>query len=344
MQSIKYNVGIGLTNACNLNCPHCYSRISRKSLHSKITSICFSDLKLVCEKLKVNSINLGTGESWLHPQFLDIFNYLHAKKIKLSLTTNGFTASKLTDEELTWLNDIDFSLDFPTAKAHNLFRGQDVFEKVIKNIKRCKKLGVETSIVTVLMNSNYKYMGEMVELAKKLDVNLRVNVYKAVRSKEYKPTYAEFWKGIKFLFKKSQIISCSEPIVNAAINNVVSEGGSPCGKNSLRITPDGKIVPCVFWNRSDLKIKDLLKNKAHLLEEGKEAIRIRKVPEECMNCEQLTICKGGCAARRVYNNLNKPDEYCFKIRNNKPRLDYKFGETKDLVHSNYLCTIIVKGR
>ena len=58
-----FSVGLGLTNECDLACAHCYrdtGRIDRLSL---------DDVRRVCENVPVRSVNLGTGENGLHPEF-----------------------------------------------------------------------------------------------------------------------------------------------------------------------------------------------------------------------------------------------------------------------------------
>ena len=58
---MEFSVGVGLTNACDLACAHCYrdtARIDQLTLH-QVTA--------VCDALPVRSINLGTGENGLHP-------------------------------------------------------------------------------------------------------------------------------------------------------------------------------------------------------------------------------------------------------------------------------------
>jgi hypothetical protein len=53
------------------------------------------------------------------------------------------------------------------------------------------------------------------------------------------------------------------------------------------------------------------------------------------------ISKG--IVRRYLNGGNRPDQYCFVKRGERKSLKYTMEEKKlDLVHSNYLCTVIVK--
>jgi len=332
----QYSIGMGITNECNYSCKHCYSRPK----DGKFSRLSFDMIKRLCKSLDVYSINFGTGESILHPDFKKIIKFLHDNKIKISLTTNGLSVSKLSDGELKFFNDIDFSLDFPMNNVHDLFRGKGAFESVMAGIDRCKALGVECSIVVAVMKTNYRYIPELLLIAAEKGVNLRVNIYKPKNEKSLKLSYREFWTAIKLLFDNSKIISCSEPIVNALIKHKVCGGGSPCGKKSLRVRPDGGIVPCVYWDEYDLTLEDLKKRDSSL-RKSRMFDKARTVPEECRDCELFEYCKGGCSARRLYNNINKKDEYCF-ISRKKPELNVEWAKKKDLVHSSYLCTIIVE--
>ena len=66
----RISLGLGLTNECNLACAFCYrdpTRADRLSL---------DQVKSVMERLPVRSVNLGTGENGMHPDFKAILAYL----------------------------------------------------------------------------------------------------------------------------------------------------------------------------------------------------------------------------------------------------------------------------
>jgi len=255
----------------------------------------------------------------------------------------------LSDDQLKLFNDIDFSLDFPTADSHDTFRGIGATQTVMEGIERCRKNGVEASFACALMKDNYYFMDKMAQKARELGINLRINVYKPVYTTKHSTTYEEFWEGVSRLFGNSKIVSCSEPIINAVIGNKTLEGGAPCGKKSLRIHPDGKVVGCVYFKKSDQTILKLIENKKNMQEDAFGAYLEKfnnhrtRIPEYCADCETVDICKGGCVARRMYTGLDWPDQYCpmFKERE-QPVFDYEWGDNKDLVHSEYLCTVIVQ--
>ncbi len=107
----KFALGLGLTNECNLACSFCYrdpARTDRLSLEQ---------VRSVMESLPVRSVNLGTGENGMHPQFREILSYLRTLPVKLTITSNGHSAAVLTDDELRAFHDIEFSLDYPTEPS-----------------------------------------------------------------------------------------------------------------------------------------------------------------------------------------------------------------------------------
>ena len=76
-------MGLGLTNECNLACAFCYrdpARVDRLSL---------DQVRSAMESLPVRSVNLGTGENGMHPQFHQISGYLRTLPVKLTITSMG---------------------------------------------------------------------------------------------------------------------------------------------------------------------------------------------------------------------------------------------------------------
>src|ERR671939_8135 len=64
-----YSLGLALTDDCNLACAHCY----RDTL--RIGYLSLADVQAICAAVPVRSINLGTGENGLHPQFREILRF-----------------------------------------------------------------------------------------------------------------------------------------------------------------------------------------------------------------------------------------------------------------------------
>src|SRR5215470_12939184 len=93
-------LGVGLTNECNLACAFCYrdpTRVDRLSL---------AQVRAVLERLPVRSVNLGTGENGMHPDFADMLFYLRGQPIKLTITSNGRSIEMLDDRDVTAFADV----------------------------------------------------------------------------------------------------------------------------------------------------------------------------------------------------------------------------------------------
>ena len=111
-----FSLGVGLTSNCNLHCAHCYRD------QDQIHNLTLSDIQKVCESLEISSIGFGTGENGLNPDYFDILDYLHKRKIKLTLASNGYTLSITPDEILKYFGDVEFSVDFPDQARQDKFR------------------------------------------------------------------------------------------------------------------------------------------------------------------------------------------------------------------------------
>ncbi|MEA3265616.1 MAG: radical SAM protein [Candidatus Fermentibacteria bacterium] len=331
-------LGVGLTSACTFSCKHCYSgggnnpvEMDRDTLFRFIAS---------CD---VESINLGTGESFLYPDFHGVLKQLFDMKIPVALTTAGPSIEALSDQEVEKLHDVDFSLDFPDREAHDQWRAEGAFDMALRGIERCRSLGVTASVAMCLMKQNAPLMGDMCALCRDLGVSLRVNVYKAVKGKEFEPDYDSFWHAIQVLYDCAEAIVSSEPVVNAALRangfKEVSQGGSPCGISSLRLRPGGEIMPCVYWDHSPVTMENFLSGEMSL-PSGCDIT----IPEFCDGCDWFNYCRGGCSGRRLYSGRSEPDIYCFmKDGCAVPELAHKPLLSGDsYIHSSYLCTIIAE--
>src|SRR6516225_10666218 len=102
------SLGLGLTSECNLKCSFCYRDPTRAD------RLTFEQVQSVMECLPVRSVNLGTGENGMHPDYQRILSYLRARPVKLTITSNGHSVAVLADEDLRAFHDIEFSLDYPT--------------------------------------------------------------------------------------------------------------------------------------------------------------------------------------------------------------------------------------
>ncbi|MGD1968101.1 MAG: radical SAM protein [Desulfobacterales bacterium] len=329
------SLGIGLTSDCNLNCAHCY----RDQDH--IENLTLNDIQTVCESIPISAIGFGTGENGLNPEYADIIEYLHSRKIKLSLASNGYTLSITPDEKLTYFSDVEFSVDFPDQQRQDAFRGQGNWQTVMDGITRCRRLGIRVSILAVLMNVNYKDLGKIAALSGSLGADFRVNVYQPMYTTEFMPSFDQYWQAFNFLFKNTEIISVSEPLVNTFLG-INGLKGTPCGGHSMRLTPDGYLKACVYWPESDLTIADLIQQKEAIFD-SPYFQQTHQIPQFCLTCEHVDNCGGGCAARRkLRNRFDKPDEFCPIFRNKPIKIEGRLSSATKPTRTGSICTTIIR--
>ena len=329
-------LGLGLTNECNLSCAFCY----RDPLRTDRLTL--EQVKSVMERLSVRSVNLGTGENGMHPDFRAILAYLRTQPVKLTITSNGHSIAVLEDSELRAFHDIEFSLDYPTQAEQDMQRGLGNWTLIQQQAARCVQLSVPVTIIAVMMKSNYRRMAEIARVAKQFDAPLRVNVYQAVRSDIYALSYEEYWEGFRRLFAETDVIAIGEPLVRAMAGlPPLSEG---CGVSTVRVTPRATTQPCVYWPGPGEPLSELISTGLGLLHSAPFE-QARAVPEACRPCEFQDSCHGGCAGRRrLQDALLQPDYYCPIIRGDRRKLDIRMAASRDLPKVSSCCTTVVIAR
>jgi radical SAM protein with 4Fe4S-binding SPASM domain len=333
---VPISLGLGLTNECNLSCSFCYRDPTRSDRLS------LDQVKSVMERLPIRSVNLGTGENGMHPDFKAILAYLRKQPIKLTITSNGHSVALLEDDELRSFHDIEFSLDYPTQAEQDAQRGNGNWELIHRQAERCLNLRVPVTIVAVMMKANYLRLAEVARVAKQFGAPLRVNVYQAVRSDIYALSYGEYWDGFRHLFAETEVIAIGEPLVRAM-------AGLPplqerCGVSTVRVTPRATTQPCVYWPGPGEPLSELILAGSGILNSATFE-HARTLPEACQPCQFRDTCHGGCAGRRrLQGALPQPDFYCPIIRGERPRLEIRMAANRDLPKFGSSCTTVVIAR
>jgi radical SAM protein with 4Fe4S-binding SPASM domain len=297
------------------------------------------DVQRVCRSIPPRSVNLGVGENGLHPQYAAILDDLWSRAITTSITSNGQSIAVLSDAAVKRFHSVEFSLDFPTEREHDGVRGAGNWRTVMESLQRCASLGVPTTITAVMMNTNCTRMGELARVAATLGANLRLNVYQPSKTDRFTLSYEQFWTGFKTLFASARLVATSEPVL-AAVLEIEDFGGPACGRSTVRVAPDGRVLPCTYWPESALTIDDL-EARGEAIVETAEFAAARRPPAACEGCP----CRGGCAGRRALAGaLDAPDPYCPFSRGERMRIDWEAAGARDLPKLSSACTTVVSAR
>ncbi|WP_292512606.1 radical SAM protein [Methylobacterium sp.] len=332
----SFSLGIGLTNECNLACSFCYRDPDR------LDRLGPDQVRAVLDSLPVRSVNLGTGENGMHPQFRLLLDLLRAEPIKLTITSNGHSIAVIDDDAVRAFADVEFSIDYPTREEQDAQRGAGNWDLVMTQAARCRALGVGVTFIAVMMRTNFDRLHEIAAIARGFDAPLRINVYQAVRTDAFALTYEEYWSGFARLFSETDVIAIGEPLVRAMAGLPARKGG--CGVGTVRVTPRATVQPCVYWGGTGQSLDTLRETGSGIVETAPFAAA-RALPEPCRGCAHEDSCHGGCAGRRrLMERLDQVDPYCPIVRGESRPLAISMAPARELPKLESACTTIVQAR
>lgn len=161
-----------INRTCNAQCIMC-ERWHRKE-YTLSTKKMMGILKTIKEA-EVKQVRLIGGEPTLRTDLIKIIQKAREFGMRVHLTTNGSTLEPDYIEQLSnaGLNSFTISIDSASKEIHDSIRGfPGLLKRIIEGIKYYKKIKPKKFILatTVVMNKNYKNIGSMVNLAKKLNL------------------------------------------------------------------------------------------------------------------------------------------------------------------------------
>ncbi|CAN5575341.1 radical SAM protein [soil metagenome] len=163
-----------ITDACNLNCPVCYSESGthRAGQHRSMESILFMLDRIVENEGKPDVVQISGGEPTIHPQFFDVLDACKARPIKhLMVNTNGVRIAG--DEAFTrrlkdYMPGFEVYLQFDSLRANSLkdLRGEDLTDTRRRALDRLNEHNISTTLVVTLKKGlNDSEIGEIIDFA-----------------------------------------------------------------------------------------------------------------------------------------------------------------------------------
>ncbi|MCX7771321.1 MAG: radical SAM protein [Proteobacteria bacterium] len=294
LPSLRY-LEVQLTNKCNLNCLHCYQ--GKKSN----VEISFKALKSVLEDfVKIQGIRLilSGGEPLLYRYFEKLNEYLKDYPARVVLLTNGTLIDKF--DVAKWnIDEVQISLD-GMERGHDFIRGSGTFKKILSGMETLRKnTDIDISIATMIHKENLKEFKKMKGLIKEF------------RIKEWGIDFPVI-TGNLFLYKSilpslEEAIGCFKYRFGASFHSTDEDNQFACGSHLMTLTPDGKFLPCGFFQERVFgTIKEGLINAVN----NRKLIKLQEI-KECRGCLYLKECRGGCRYRA--GSVTKKDPVMCKV-------------------------------
>jgi radical SAM protein with 4Fe4S-binding SPASM domain len=136
--AMPMSVSIEPTTACNLGCPECPSGL--KMFSRKTGNVRIGDFKQWIDSMASHLIHLNLyfqGEPFIHPEFLQLVQHAHAKRIFTSTSTNGhFISERVASEIVTsGLDQLIISIDGTTQEVYEQYRVHGKLDKVLEGAR-----------------------------------------------------------------------------------------------------------------------------------------------------------------------------------------------------------------
>ncbi|WP_186575970.1 TIGR04053 family radical SAM/SPASM domain-containing protein [Aquibacillus kalidii] len=161
-----------VTRACELKCVHCRADAQTKPHPLELSHK--EGLQLIDQIYEMNNPMLvfSGGDCMLREDLFELAEYAVKKGMRVSITpsaTNNVTKEKMELAKKVGLSRWAFSLDGPSPKIHDQFRGTTgSFHLTLEKINELHELSLPLQINTVISKYNYDHLEEMAELVKDL--------------------------------------------------------------------------------------------------------------------------------------------------------------------------------
>lgn len=134
---------VELTNICNLHCSYCL-RDEDALYHDPANFLPVELFARVVrdarDSMGIEQVMFTGGEPTLHPDFGKLLAAVATLNLKCSFVTNGWHFERVWPfliEHREAVTHVSFSLDGATREAHDHWRGEGSFERVVRAFSRC---------------------------------------------------------------------------------------------------------------------------------------------------------------------------------------------------------------
>lgn len=314
-----------LTETCNLNCDYCIRGKKARVFIEK--ERLFKIIKENEKNFRNAQILLTGGEPTLHPDFLEILNYVKEYTRDVSINTNG-TIDVFDVLPHSKKIHIQISLD-GREEIHDKLRGSGSFKTTWHNIQKIDKSGFNYNVATVINENNVDTVKDLLPFLStlknmkywKLDPQLPFGCGKADECIDNSRWNALVDRLIedapcKLKIKKMFDFSLLDGLSSDQIKSFAGKCKSNCGSctSKIYIYPDLTVYPCTCLK--NYKLGNLGEDKLEIILKSEVARKFSEytVSEEsqCIKCRYLPICNGGCIgmSQYYYNKLGMGDIRC----------------------------------
>lgn len=267
---------ISITNRCNINCIYCHHDGMLNShiemTHDEIYHIC-----KLAKDMGVERIRLSGGEPLVRRDLVEIVEKINTLGFRdISITTNGISLKDIAQDLVdAGLNRVNVSLDTLDEKTYENITGKNYLEEVKAGLIKSVEVGMSPVKINmvVMKGINDEEIMDMFDFSKQHGIILQlieIIESESCEDNDFNSKYhfelAEFEKGLaeiadKIVTRENMQDRKKYFIDNGQIEIVHPIENTNFCKNCtrLRITPEGKIKPCLLRNDNLVDLVDYIR-------------------------------------------------------------------------------------
>ena len=318
MMPIPRLVAWELTRRCNLRCAHCRASAGTGPAAGELS---LDEAKGVVDDIASFAkpvLILTGGEPLLCPYLFELIAYAKAKGLKPVIGTNATLIDDAMAKRIAeaGVPRISVSIDFPTAAAHDAFRGVvGSFDAAVRGIRALRRAGVEVQINTTVTRQNRHLLEDIHALAVSLDVQalhpfLLVPTGRGADLSGEELSAAEYEETLGWICERQRTSPLELKPTDAPQYRRIAcqmngrDARSPAkgclaGTGFAFIGHCGDVQPCGYF---DLKLGNVRETPFSRIWRESPVLDDLRHPErlkgKCGVCEYRAVC-GGCRARAL---------------------------------------------
>lgn len=326
------------SSECNFNCAYCYMKASTGGIKQKMS------LEEMERLIKNCSVGFDEVKFCWHggePLLMGIEFYQKALQVQQKITVNKKIEFKnsiqtngalLDDEWLSFFRKEKFSVgvSFDAPSEVNQFQRarERISETYIFDIaERLKKNNLSFNALCVVSRHNVKRGEEIFNFFKSFNANsyslllmMKTSLADCPEqptNKElfelYKTTF-ELWLNEKHGFKVIEPIHTIMHSLLGGKTPKLCSFGNHCLIRMITVAPKGNVIPCGSFVSQEFILgnvfkESLLRTLYSKRAENFRSRRERYIKTRCLDCEFVSICRGGCREVAFWHSGNYDGEY-----------------------------------
>lgn len=322
-----------ITLRCNLSCRYCFLGSSLYQADKEVMSLeDYKKLIGTCKNKGLSEVVFTGGEPFVRFGLLrELVEYSGSLDLKTKIHSNGTLISNERCRQLVdaGLTEIRISIDSIDEILFEKITGSSgLYKKLDDNVRQLVRYtGLVVGGRFTITGVNYQHVAQVYNYCAErgLDylelkpVAIVGNASEHPELRLSKEQHTTVMRGALELEKSKRIkLRFDSPCFHFLVaNTTIPHYSCSCASRRLSVSPSGDVTPCVYLGLEEVVIGNIYQDDIQDLYHSEFNTQMRlTVPEECQQCPDYQMCKGGCKARifNAYKRFDRVSPECLLLR------------------------------